>query len=126
MKREKARVAGGVWKAPLLGQSKAEMPGVSRIRNDRAAKYEVVRSCGTANAASRTGDDHSRTVFVSADFQTCRITDPPESAEREAALEVGLETSAANAGTARSNSQFELVARRFLPSVNLIRETRNY
>jgi hypothetical protein len=34
-------------------------------------------------------------VFGSLDFQTCRITDSPKSAGREAALEVGLETWAA-------------------------------
>ena len=77
MKREKTRDAGAAWKAPLLGQSKADMSSVSRIRNDRAAMYEVVRSCGAANAASRIGDEHSGAVFVSADFQTCRIADSP-------------------------------------------------
>ena len=37
----------------------------------------------------------SLAVFGSLDFQTCRITDSPKSAGREAALEVGLETWAA-------------------------------
>ena len=39
--------------------------------------------------------NHSLTVFGSLDFQTCRLTDSPKSAGREAALEVGLETWAA-------------------------------
>ena len=34
----------------------------------------------------------SLAVFGSLDFQTCRLTDSPKSAGREAALEVGLET----------------------------------
>jgi len=49
----------------------------------------------TANSPSRTGDNHSLTVFGSLDFQTCRLADSPKSAGREAALEVGLETCAA-------------------------------
>ncbi len=37
----------------------------------------------------------SLAVFGSLDFQTCRLTDSPKSAGREATLEVGLETWAA-------------------------------
>jgi hypothetical protein len=55
---------------------------------------EVLRVCRTTNWPSRTGINHSLAVFSSLGFQTCRI-DSPESAGREAALEVGLETWAA-------------------------------
>jgi hypothetical protein len=42
---------------------------------------------------------------ISVDFQTCRIADPHESAGREAALEVGLETCAASGQAVRSYSK---------------------
>ena len=56
---------------------------------------EVLRVCRMSNSASRTGGDHSQGVLGSADFQTCRMAGPPESAGREAALAVGLEICAA-------------------------------
>ena len=69
----------------------------------------------------------------SAGFQTCRIADPPKSAGREAAPEAGLETCAIPAAARRrlelaprSYLQFELVARRFLPTMNLVGQTRNH
>ena len=57
--------------------------------------HEVFRVYRTARSPSQAGINHSLAVFGSLDFQTCRLTDSPKSAGREAALEVGLETWAA-------------------------------
>lgn len=92
-KDHKAQERGGT--APLLGQSSLTFPTFAHARNNRVAMHEVLRVCGTANSRSRTGDNHSLTVFGSLDFQTCRLADSSKSAGREAALEVGLETCAA-------------------------------
>ena len=89
----KAQGRGGT--APLLGQSSLTLPTFAYARNNRVAMHEVLRVYRTANSPSRTGDNHSLTVFGSLDFQTCRLADSPKSAGREAALEVGLETCAA-------------------------------
>ena len=92
-KDHKAQRRGGT--APLLGQSSLTRPTFARARNNRVAMHEALRVYRTAHSASRTGDNHSLTVFGSLDFQTCRLADSPKSAGREAALEVGLETCAA-------------------------------
>jgi hypothetical protein len=44
---------------------------------------------------SKAASNPSQSGLGSVDFQTRRLADPPESAEREAAFEVGLETCAA-------------------------------
>jgi hypothetical protein len=59
---------------------------------------EFLDLCRMSNSASRTGGYRSQGVLGSPDFQTCRMADPPESAGREAALAVGLETCAAALG----------------------------
>lgn len=89
----KAQGRGGT--APLLGQSSLTLPTFAYARNTRVTMHEVLCFYRTANSRSRTGDNHSLTVFGSLDFQTRRLADSPKSAEREAALEVGLETWAA-------------------------------
>ena len=82
-KDHKAQGRGGT--APLLAQSSLSLSTFARARNKRVAMHEALRVYRTAHS----------TVFGSLDFQTCRITDSPKSAGREAALEVGLETWAA-------------------------------
>ena len=89
----KAQGRGGT--APLLGQSSLTLSTFARARNNRVAMHEALRVYRAAHSPSQTGINHSLAVFGSLDFQTCRITDSPESAGREAALEVGLETCAA-------------------------------
>jgi hypothetical protein len=89
-KDHKAQGRGGT--APLLGQSNLAMPIFVRARNNRVAMHEAFRVCRTAKSPWRTGNNHSLAAFRSVDFQTCRLADSPKSAEREAALEVGLET----------------------------------
>jgi len=101
-KDHKAQGRGGT--APLLAQSTLILSTFARARNSRVAMHEALRVYRTANSRSRTGINHSLTVFGSLDFQTCRLADSPKSAEREAALEVGLETWAATVQAARSYS----------------------
>ena len=105
MKGKDHKVQGRGGTAPLLGQSSLALPTFARARNNRVAMHEVLRVCRTANSPSRTGDDHSLTVFGSLDFQTCRSADSSKSAGREATLEVGLETCAASAQSVRSYSK---------------------
>ena len=71
MKAERLTAAGAPGKAPLPRWSSLTLSTV-RVRNNRVAMHNSV---GTN----------------SVDFQTCRLADPPDSAGREAALEVGLE-----------------------------------
>jgi len=94
-KREKPRAAGAPGKAPLLGERNADMSILSRVEQHGEVIDEVLRVYRMSNSASRTGSDHSQGVLGSADFQTCRMAGPPESAGREAALAVGLEICAA-------------------------------
>ena len=89
-KDHKAQGRGGT--APLLAQSSLSLSTFARARNNRVAMHEALRVYRTTNSPSRTRDNRSLTVLGSLDFQTCRITDSPKSAGREAALEVGLET----------------------------------
>ena len=95
MKGKDHKAQGRAGTAPLLGQSSPTFPTFARARNNRVTMHEALRVYRTAHSASRTGDNHSLTVFGSLDFQTCRIADSSKSAGREAALEVGLETCAA-------------------------------
>jgi len=104
MKGKDHKVQGSGGTAPLLGQSSLALPTFARARNNRVAMHEVLRVCRTANSPSRTGDNHSLTVFGSLDFQTCRSADSSKSAGREATLEVGLETCAGAGQAARSYS----------------------
>jgi hypothetical protein len=85
----------------MAGSRVSTLPTFAHARNDRVAMQEVLRVCGMVNSPSRTGDNHSLTVFGSLDFQTCHLADSPRSAGREAALEVGLETCAATSQRAR-------------------------
>jgi len=104
MKGKDHKVQGERRTAPLVGESSLTLPIFARARNDRAARHEVLPICRTANSPSRTGDNHSLTVFGSLDFQTCRSADASKSAGREATLEVGLETCAGAGQAARSYS----------------------
>lgn len=79
MKRDERRAAGAPGKAPLLGKARF------------ARRVALV----TDQTDHEPGDNLSRAGLSSVDFQTRRVADPPESAEREAALEVGLEICAA-------------------------------
>jgi hypothetical protein len=71
----KAQGRGGT--APLLGQSSLTLPTFAYARNTRVTMHEVLWFYRTANSRSRTGDNHSLTVFGSLDFQTCRLADSP-------------------------------------------------
>jgi hypothetical protein len=75
MEGKRIRDAGVPDEAPLLGQSTLTLPTFVRARNNRGAMHEVLRVCRTAHSPSRTGDNHSLTVFGSLDFQTCYIAD---------------------------------------------------
>lgn len=95
MKGKNHKAQGRAGTAPLLAQSSLSLSTLARARNNLVAMHEALRACRTTNWPSRTGDNDTLAVFGSLDFQTCRITDCPKSAGREAALEVGLETRAA-------------------------------
>jgi len=95
MKGKDHKAQGRAGTAPLMGQSSPTLPTFAYARNTRVTMHGVLCVYRTANSPSRTGDNHSLTVFGSLDFQTCRLADSPKSAGREAALEVGLETCAA-------------------------------
>jgi len=104
MKGKDHKVQGGAADSALLGEPSLTLPIFARARNNRVAMHEVLPICRTANSPSRTGDNHSLTVFGSLDFQTCRSADSSKSAGREATLEVGLETCAGAGQAARSYS----------------------
>ena len=71
----KAQGRGGT--APLLGQSSLTLHTFAYARNTRVTMHEVLCFYRTANSRSRTGDNHSLTVFGSLDFQTRRLADSP-------------------------------------------------
>ena len=72
MKAESLRAAGAPREAPLSGQSNLTLPRFKCACHNPVVMHKTLR-------------------VSSPDFQTCRIADPPKSAGREAALEVGLE-----------------------------------
>ena len=62
----------------------------------------------------------------SPDFQTCRIADPPNRPGVKRRSRWVWKPVLPGGQAVRSYSQLELVVSRFLPSVNLARETGNY
>jgi hypothetical protein len=121
MKRARLKGCRGLGKGPCWGN----------------ATLVPSRGCHRPNWPPRAGRHSSQAGLSSVDFQTRRIADTPESAEREAALEVGLEIcAAANALTnfampvfrsiGAMSLQFEFVARGSLPAMHLASEPRNH
>ena len=90
----KRRYAGAPGKAPLLGRRNADMPTLSRGRNDRAAMRKTFR-IQTTTSPSPTAGNTSLDSLSSVGFQTCRIAYSFKWAGREAAPAVGLEICAA-------------------------------
>jgi hypothetical protein len=94
MEGKRIRDAGVPDEASLLGQRNLAMLSLSCARNHApqivSFSYLPHGELGLANLRQSFAADLS-----SLGFQTCRIADSPNSAGREAALEVGLETCAA-------------------------------